>query len=182
MKGMFFTSLERYISDKYSSDDWEYILGNSELESGDIFISPEIYPDADFMTLVDNAVAYLKVDKEEFLRDFSRLSFHYYAEKYPKIVDTSLRPKEFLLQIQDIHQYEVKKLMNVAEPPVFTYEDPAPNKLIIHYYSKRKLCIVMDGLLQGFSEVYNCPIEYSQSTCMLKGDENCTFEITFLDK
>jgi len=179
MKGMFFNNFDRYISETYGIEAWETILSESDLESGDVFIGPQVYPDSDFYILLDKAISYLKIEKNELLKDLGRKLFHYYAEYFPDIVDTSINPKQFLLSINDIHQYEVKKLLKVADPPIFTFEDPAPDKVLMTYYSKRKLCPLMEGILLGFSDVFKAPINFTKTACMLKGDEQCSYEITF---
>ena len=70
-------------------------------------------------------------------------------------------------------------MMDEASPPNFTYERPAPDQLIMHYHSKRQLCHLMEGLLEGVAEHFQVPIEYKQTSCTHRGDQNCVFWLQF---
>ena len=90
-------------------------------------------------------------------------------------------PRQLLLAVHDIIHVEVKKLMEGATPPNLYYDDVDgdPDKLIIHYESKRGLCMLMEGLLDGVAEHFGMEITYEQTSCTHRGDPRCTFEIQF---
>jgi predicted hydrocarbon binding protein len=73
----------------------------------------------------------------------------------------------------------VKKLYADAKPPEFVMEDPSPDRLVMRYTSERKLCALMEGLIEGVSEHYRSPIRYRQRQCMLEGGPSCEFELEF---
>ena len=73
----------------------------------------------------------------------------------------------------------MRKLFKDAITPRFTYDDPSPDRLIIHYTSERKLCHFMEGLIEGVADFYNSPIQYKQTRCALDEGDTCDFELTF---
>ena len=74
---------------------------------------------------------------------------------------------------------EVLKLYEDATPPKFIFKNPSPDKLILEYKSKRKLCLFAKGLIVGVADHYNHPIEYKQIKCLHNDDESCIFELKF---
>ena len=74
---------------------------------------------------------------------------------------------------------EVKKLFPEAEPPKITFVDPAPNELILTYRSRRRLCSLMAGLLEGAAAFFGTPLEYLETKCTSQGADACEFHLTF---
>jgi len=179
MKGLIFNYFEQYISETYNTDIWESILENAPLESGTVFVSPEIYPDGDFFSLLNQAAIELKIDLTQILKEFGTCLFGYYVENYSSLIDFAHDPKKFLMGINDYVHMEAKKIMKGATPPLFICKDIAPDKLIMKYYSDRNLCMLVEGILIGVSKYYNVYIEFKQTTCTHRGDDMCTFELTF---
>jgi len=62
---------------------------------------------------------------------------------------------------------------------MMTFIAPEPDQLIIQYQSKRKLCSLLTGLLEGTADYFETPIRYSQTHCMLKGADACELHLTF---
>ncbi len=88
-------------------------------------------------------------------------------------------PKQFLQTVHDIIHVEVRKLYSDAEPPRFTYKDPAPDRLIMIYQSPRKMYDLMDGLIEGVAEYYDCPIDFKREIKQEQGEELAEYELTF---
>lgn len=180
MKGIIFNYLEDFITNRFGIEKWEALLEKCPMKSDKIFVGPGSYPDSDFLAIVGYIIKDLGVDKEAFLRDFGNAMFHDLARDYSIFVKMHQHPKSFLKSVEDIIHVEVRKLYQEATPPHFKYEDISPNKLNISYISKRKLCHLMEGIINGVAEHYQVPIDYRQTQCMHKGDEICKFELTFL--
>ena len=56
-----------------------------------------------------------------------------------------------LKTVDGVIHVEVRKLYDDTYLPVFQYQEPAEDQLIITYYSKRKLYPFMEGLIEGVS-------------------------------
>lgn len=78
---------------------------------------------------------------------------------------------------------EVRKLYPGADVPVFQFETPtggaAHDALIIHYRSKRRLCMLAEGFIEGASDQFAERVTIQQTTCMLDGADTCTLLCTF---
>jgi len=131
------------------------------------------------MAIVGKTIEVMGISVPEALYAFGRFCFPKLAEKYPLFVEPHNHPKPFLKTIESVIHVEVKKLFEDAEPPGFIYDDPAADRLIIKYRSKRKLCKFMEGLIDGVADYYKSPIQYKQRVCALDGGDVCEFELTF---
>lgn len=131
------------------------------------------------MAVVTKTTEKLGITLTEALHSFGRFCFPKFAKKYPNLVTPYKNPKEFLKSVHSMVHIEVKKLYRDAEPPDFFYKEPADNRLIIEYSSKRKLCHFMEGLIDGVADYFKSPIKYKQTSCTLNGNKTCEFDLTF---
>lgn len=74
---------------------------------------------------------------------------------------------------------EVHKIYPDAYTPTFTYTDPAPNRLIIRYHSKRRLYALMGGLINGVAEYYHLPVQQKITIHQVKDKEVGDFDLIF---
>lgn len=125
------------------------------------------------MAIVERSVEVSGLQLPEALRSFGRFCMPKLAARHQDFFEPHAHPKIFLKTVDFIHQTEVKKLYKDAEPPSFTYDDPAPDRLTIHYRSKRRLCHFMEGLLDEVADYFESPIRHRQISCMLDGAETC---------
>jgi predicted hydrocarbon binding protein len=179
MKGIIFNLLEQFITERFGDEMYEKILSECNLKTEEPFVGPGSYPEEDLMALVDKVVEKMGVPLPEALRAFGRFCLPKLAERFPEFLTPHKHPKAFLKTIDSVVHLEVKKLYSDAEPPSFAYDDPSPERLIIRYRSKRRLCQFMEGLIEGVADYYRSPIKYKQTSCMLEGSEVCVFELTF---
>ncbi len=179
MKGVVFNLLEAYIEENLGEGKYEEILEECILKTKEAFVGPGTYPDEDLMAIVAETIKMAGIPLPEALRSFGRFCFHKLSEKNPGFVNPYTHPKPFLKSVESIVHVEVKKLYEDANPPGFTYIDPASDRLIIQYRSGRMLCRFMEGLIDGVAGYYQSPIKYEQRTCMLEGGEVCEFNLTF---
>ncbi len=117
--------------------------------------------------------------KIEALRAFGKFCIGKLARKYPLFFDRHPDAKSFLKTLNALHAIEVKKLYADAKPPEFVMEDPSPDRLVMRYMSERKLCPLVEGLIEGVAEHYRSSIKYRQCRCVLEGGSSCEFELEF---
>lgn len=180
MKGVIFNLFESFVVDSFGQDVYEDILDEAQLRTeGGIFVGPESYPDEDLLELVSVAVKKLNVKTEDAVRSFGKYMFPKLVELNPKFADDYDNPKDFLKSINDVVHVEVGKLFKNAITPIFKYLNEDEKKISIQYESPRKLCHLMEGLIEGTAEHYKTTIKYTQTKCMHKNDDYCLFELTF---
>ena len=77
---------------------------------------------------------------------------------------------------------KIEELYKNAETPKLVCRDPAPDRLVMQYFSDRKLCQFMEGILEGVGDYYKSTIQYQQTRCTLDGADFCEFDLTFSNK
>lgn len=183
MKGIIFNLLEGYLTSIAGEDGFEEIVRQCSLKTAEpmLMVAPGTYPDADFVELVQRAATRLQVSESEFFRNFGRYAIPKMAERYPDFFTPFSNPKDFLKFIGMVHLVEIKKLYLDAEVPDFTFKDTGPDELILRYASHRRLCHMVEGLIEGLAAYYRVKVRYRQSHCLMKGDDVCEFHIHFPD-
>jgi predicted hydrocarbon binding protein len=179
MKGIIFNLLEDFITEGWGEETYDQILSRCPLHATGPFVGPGTYADADLMTIVAKTTERLGISVPEAVHAFGKYCFPRLAAKFPMFVEGHTHPKSFLKTIDAVIHVEVRKLFKDAEPPTMRFVDPSPDELLITYISKRKLCTLMEGLLDGTAEYFKTPIRYGQSACVLRGAETCEFHLTF---
>jgi hypothetical protein len=111
------------------------------------------------------------------VRWFGRNTIPFLAERYPQFFapHTTLRP--FLLTLNEIIHPEVRKIYPGADVPVFDFETSSEDVLIMTYTSRRKLCALAVGLIEGTAAHYGETVALDHPKCMLLGDASCLFRI-----
>ena len=101
----------------------------------------------------------------------------------PKLVPIykqAFNAKSFLNSIESVIHVEVHKMYENAYTPTFDYQDTGENELVIRYKSKRKLYALMEGLIIGVGEHFNCTINQRIETVNLdSGEEVADFHLAF---
>lgn len=177
MKGMVFNLLESFITDRFGEDVYEDIAESAQLITQEPFVGPGIYPDEDFMELVNRACERLKVTPQAASRLFGHYSFSKLAHLHTFFLQSHTSALEFIRSVDGVIHVEVLKLYPDVTLPKFDYDQETKDSLSIKYTSERRLCFFMEGLIQGCAEHFGDQIEFEQSTCYHKGDDHCMFHL-----
>jgi hypothetical protein len=179
MKGVIFNFLEEFILDHLGKEKYEKILNDSPLVTREAFVGPGLYPDEDLISILARTAEEMGIGTVEALRLFGRFCFPALANRFPEFTAPYTHPKPFLMIIDSTIHMEVEKLYPGTETPSLAYEDSTPDRLILRYKSKRKLCQFLEGMIDGVADHFNSPISHKQVRCMLDGEEACKFELDF---
>jgi len=181
MKGEIFNILEDFVVENWGEEVFEEIYDNihNNLITKEPFVGPGTYPDSDFMSMVNATVEKLGVPLDQAMHAFGKYCFPRLGAKMPGYVEGFDHPKDFLKTVGDVIHVEVKKVFKDANPPDFKYRDPAPDKLVMIYQSKRKFYDFLEGLLAGTADHFNTEISVKREIVATEPDEICEFELTF---
>jgi len=181
MKGVIFNIFESFVNTAIGADAWDSILDEAKMES-EVFIGPKTYDDSVLMKLVGTCINKYKLPAEGAIRSFGKFTLPHLMKKVPDVVGQFKSPEELLLNLDGIIHVEVRKLMEEAQPPKFIVSQNNDGSLDVEYISKRNLCILVEGLVEGLAEHYSKNVDYEQVCCCLHGDASCKFKIQFKNK
>ncbi len=180
MKGIVFNILEALIVEKFGDETMEEIYANVQF-SGDVlpFISPETYPDSDLYAMVTFLSKKTSIPVDDLIFEFGKFMFPVFFIKFPVFFEKIESPIEFLKTINDIIHVEVKKIFDEANPPMVKVKQIEENQILLYYNSERKLCKLLEGLLEGMASHFKTKISYTHEICMKNGADQCVYEIKF---
>jgi hypothetical protein len=181
MKGIIFNLLEEVVSAHVGERAWDDILEGTGADGA--YTSLGNYPDEQFVALLGALSRRSGRSERDTLQWFGRLSMPVLAERYPEFFTAHKNLRSFLLSLNDVIHAEVRQLYPDADVPLFEFETPAGTAghatLIVHYRSKRRLCPLAEGFIEGASDHFGEQVTITQPKCMLDGADECVFVCGF---
>ncbi|HEV3230564.1 MAG TPA: heme NO-binding domain-containing protein [Solirubrobacteraceae bacterium] len=177
MKGIVFNAFEEMIVGEHGEDAWDDLLDQAGLEGA--YTSVGSYPYEELLALVGAAEHVYGVPADDLVRALGRSAIPLFAARFPAIFEPYHDARSLVLCLNEIIHAEVRKLYPGADVPTFDYEFPGPNVVLMGYRSKRKLCTLGEGLVEGTAHYYGETVSIEQPTCMRRGDPRCTLAIRF---
>ena len=177
MKGIVFNLFESIVVREHGEDTWDALLAAAGVDGA--YTSLGSYPDADLTRLLEASPQPLGLaDPAAVLRWFGRRAIPVLAGRYPAFFQPPTT-RDFILTVNEIIHPEVRKLYPGADVPVFDFETTSPELLVMGYQSKRKLCALAHGFVEGAADHYGERVSVVHRSCMHTGDDKCVFEISF---
>ena len=177
MKGLIFNLAEEVVSDAYGEDAWDALLEGARLDGA--YTSVGNYPDAHFTSLVGVAAESLGRPTNDIVREIGESALPRIAVRYPQFFEHHTSTRAFLLTLNDVIHAEVRKLYPRADVPVFDFETPDDETLILGYHSERKLCALAEGFIIGAAAHFVERVTIDQPKCMNRGDDRCLVRCLF---
>lgn len=179
MQGSVFTSFSDMVIESLGMIAWTEILNKVNPESGGSYTSNARYDDQELLDLVGAYCDKTNTPPADAVRAFGEFLFGSLYQSAPETVKNINNLIEFLLIVDSVIHVEVKRLYPDVYLPEFNYEQTSnPNKLVMIYTSKRKLCHLSEGLILGAAKQFGSQISIEHTQCMHDGHENCRLELT----
>lgn len=180
MQGSVFTAFSDMVIDKLGMESWDAILKGVNPKSGGIYTSGAQYDDAELVAMVQALSEMTQIPVPELVRQFGHYLFTILYHNSPADVSQVTNLREFLLMIDGVIHKEVKRLYPSAYLPRFSYDELNDGSLVIFYDSKRKLCHLSIGLIEGAAEHFGESIVTEHPRCMLVGHAHCEIVVKFV--
>lgn len=179
MKGIIFNIFEQFICENWSVETYEAVFARCPLKTKEPYVGPLSYPDSDLAVILSKTCEMLDIELDEGLKRFGAFAFEKLQAKYPELVSEHAGARNFLMTIDSVIHTEIKKLYPDAQTPRFTYLDLSDTQLVMNYQSKRQMCALVEGLIQGVAKHFNTEIQCEHTKCIKRGDELCEFDLRF---
>lgn len=175
MKGVVFNLLEEVVSRHHGETVWDTLLDAAGLPGS--YTSLGSYPDEQMEQLVLAASSALGLPPAKVLRWFGREAMPLLAARYPVFFNAQKSLCPFILSVNSIIHPEVRKLYAGAHCPNFHFEDAPDGTLLMQYSSRRKLCYLAHGFIEGAAAHYAESVDVTHLQCMHEGDTKCLLRI-----
>jgi hypothetical protein len=177
VKGIVFNLLETVVQREFGEEKWDQLLEAAGLEGA--YTSVGSYDDADMIKLVQAASGALDLPPDAILRWFGRKAMPILAKTYPHFFGPYQNTRSFLLTLNSIIHPEVRKIYPGADVPEFDFSSSSDDELTMGYRSRRKLCALAEGFIEGAADHFAERVGFDHSKCMHRGDEKCVIEMKF---
>jgi hypothetical protein len=168
--GVIFSSFRDYVTEQHGRPAADAVFAG-----GASYLLSESYPDEELLGAVARTADVAGEEVDTVLFEFGVFAAEKtFARLYPAISPSA---REFLLTVETrIHEL-VRATIPNAEPPRLHVSEGGDGLFIV-YESPRRLCVLLRGLVEGTARHYGEKAEVVEPTCMLRGDDACTFDVT----
>lgn len=158
MKGTIVRCLEEVVR-KHGDSKWQATLVAAGFPANKHFLMDDNVADEQVLTLIGAAAKVLGISQAQAHEAFGEHWSYAYAPKtYAFYFEQAKTARQFFLNLADVHVKITKRMANAA-PPVFTYDDSDPERLVMNYQSKRGLVALVPGLARGIAKYYKEQID-----------------------
>jgi hypothetical protein len=144
-----------------------------------VWVGPGTYPDEHLMAVAGVAAQHAGLPLKTAVRAFGKFSFGGLGRRHPDIVARFADPVSMLEGIESVIHVEVRKLMPEAVTPRILAERRPDGRLAVSYESRRGLCALMEGLLEGMGDHYGVNVTLEKSACQHDGAARCEYLVSF---
>ena len=180
MKGVVFTEFIEMVEDTFSPTIADEMIDTARLASEGAYTSVGTYDHAEMVELVTRLSKITGIDVTTLLHKYGEYLFKVFVRGFPTFFEGANSAFDLLKTVDDHIHVEVRKLYPDAELPVFEYEEPADNILIMRYSSPRGFSFLAQGLIYGCVSHYGEEIEVLQND--LSGGHGTKVEFTLTRK
>jgi heme-NO-binding protein len=173
--GVIFSSLRDFLVAEHGAATAQRVF-----EGEPVYLLSESYPDERLGRLIAATVEAVGGDANDLVHDFGVFTASTtFTRLYPAFFAIARSSREFLLTVETrIHELVRATIPNAA-PPQLHVSELGDEGVTIVYSSPRRLCTLLRGLTEGTARHYGETAAIEESTCMRRGDEQCTFEVRF---
>ncbi|WP_135820400.1 heme NO-binding domain-containing protein [Halostella litorea] len=177
MHGIILKTLKDYVVEQYDAETWEDVQARAGRE-GEMYVAVTTYDEEVTVDLLDAALDVTDTSMKTFMYDWGKWIIEPIIEIYGSAyVEPHWDGLDLLTQIEAIHTQLRQRRMGEMTPPVLRIEKIEEETLKIVYGSQRQWCQWIPGLIEGVGDYYDEEFRYKEHTCMLEGDDRCTFSV-----
>ena len=175
MHGVIFSSFRDFLIAEHGHATAERVFDGEP-----VHLLSESYPDESLGRLVARATADVGADENELVFAFGVFTgSSTFTRLYPAFYAIAHSSREFLLTVETrIHELVRATIPNAA-PPQLHVSELGDDGVTIVYSSPRRLCMLLCGLTEGTARHFGETASIDESTCMRRGDDQCTFNVRF---
>jgi hypothetical protein len=172
MQAIIFGELKKYVEEKLGDDAWRPLLREAGV-SRHVYVPGQDYPDAEAGAIVAAASKKTGLEPDAILQDFGEFIAADLVRLYRHLIDPKWKILDLIEHTEETIHKAVRHDNPAASPPQLKCMRKAPDEVIIHYGSRRRMCGVAKGIVRGLARAYGEKVSLAERTCMLKGGAEC---------
>lgn len=177
MKGIIFNLVEEAFVADHGEVLFDQLLDDAGVTGH--YTALGTYPTSELTALVAAGARRLEMPEADLLRSLGLRAIQGLAAHSPRFFESHDSVTPFLLTLNDVIHAEVRKLHADADPPKFWFEREGPERLLIHYRSRRQLCALAEGMIEGAARLFGQSADLLHRDCTFRGADHCVMLATF---
>lgn len=179
MQGIVFSYLADMVIEQFGMAFWNNLLAHVKPLSEGVYTTNAQYQDEEIFLLVNELSRQALIPVPDLLRAFGAFLFPKLLKHMP--IDYANHTfADFLLEVDQVIHREVARLYPNVYLPTLIFERLTPNSMSMLYQSKRKLCYLAEGLLDGAAKHFDTALQIRHVCCMHDGADACRLRLDFL--
>ena len=178
MKGIIFRGLEALVIEKCGMAAWDELL-EKNAPDGRVYISAQSYPDEEIIGLAQDVATALSMTMPEVLKAFGEYLFGHLNRSHPTVAKGFNSFAGLIMGIDKVIHVEVAKLYHEPNLPEIESKLIEDGFILMHYRSKRQLCMCAEGLIYGAASHYGIDVSLNHVECMHDGCDKCVIEVKY---
>ncbi|HSM85758.1 MAG TPA: heme NO-binding domain-containing protein [Candidatus Limnocylindrales bacterium] len=167
--------LKKFVGEKYGAETWNQLVTKAGVER-QMYLQSVIYPDHDAFALVQAASDMTGLGVHAVMEGFGEFCVPHLIKQYEFLVKPNWDLFDFLENTEGtIHK--IIRFKEGATPPRIATHRLSGDELQISYSSRRKMCALLKGMVKGSARHYKEEVIVQESSCMLRGDTECTVTV-----
>lgn len=182
MHGIIFLAFEDFLTSRLGGDAWGQALAKAGQDNSE-FSPEQLYPDDHAMALFAAGAEMMHLSKNAMLFSFGNHLAPGLVEmgRSTGIVAEHWKTMDILEHLNsEIHSSFASFQGASQVPDIRTYR-LKHNEVAIAYVSKRRLCPLLKGILQGMAEIFHEPVVFKEPVCMLNHGPLCRLSVIIND-
>ena len=182
MKGVVFTEFFRHVEARHGEALLDEVITAADLPHGGAYTSVGTYAFDEMLALVGACTMATKQSAGEMLDGFGQHCFAQWVSYVPAFFGPGRHVFDILSEINEFHEYEVRKLYPDAELPTFTVESRDESTLVLGYHSAKKLTDLAMGVIRGAALHLGTPVGITAEEAEGPSGSYARLRIEMLDK
>jgi predicted hydrocarbon binding protein len=176
MHGIIFIELKKFVIENFGANTWRELIAQTTKRT--VYLATDVYPDQEVVDIVTAASKALKKPIPDILEAFGEFIVPDLAKVYGSLIKPSWGFLDLLENTEKVMHTSVRLKNPGAEPPMLQCARKSPTEVVITYNSKRRMCALAKGIIEGLAKLYKQRARVEESSCMLKGDAQCVIAVT----
>ncbi len=153
MQAIIFAELKKYAEARLGADAWLRLLREAGV-TRPVYAPGQDYPDEEAGTIVAAASKETGLEPDAILQDFGEFIAPDLVRMYRHIIDPKWKTLDLIEHTEETIHKAVRRDHPAASPPQLKCVRKAPDEVIIHYGSRRRMCGVAKGIARGLARHY----------------------------
>ncbi len=176
MHGTIYCVTQKFVEANYGNQTWLDLLEQADCPVTR-FSPVQIYPDEYIGAIVGVACKALSVEPAALLRELGKFAAGELINFAQSLLHPSWKTFEVIMNVETLIHTTIKHQNSKAQPANIQSFRVGENEIEVVYTSRRGLCALAHGILEGIAEYYDEDITVDQVTCTTEGNTFCTFSV-----